>query len=76
MSVCRFGDQSDVYVFYSTHGGIECCRCDLLDGNHFNAPDEAGMIAHLEAHLAAGHRVPQEAFEELRLRLERGATSE
>jgi hypothetical protein len=68
MSVCRFGDDSDVYVFYANTGGIECCRCDLLNGNHFNAPDEAGMIVHLEAHLAAGHKVPPKAFERLRSR--------
>jgi hypothetical protein len=66
VALCRFGSDSDVYVYYSIHGGIECCGCRLLDGRLFNLPTEAEMIAHLEQHRRAGHKVPEEAFEELR----------
>ena len=65
MAICRFGDGSDVYVFYNVHGGIECCGCRLSDVCGFNAKNEAEMIAHLAYHRAAGHRVPPEAFEDL-----------
>lgn len=65
MAVCRFGESSDVYVYYSTQGGIECSRCTLLGHSIFRATDEQEMIAHLEKHKAAGDRVPVEAFEEL-----------
>ena len=30
MAYCRFGRDSDVYV-YAIEGGVECCRCRLLD---------------------------------------------
>jgi hypothetical protein len=66
MAVCRFGDNSDVYVIYNMQGDIECCGCVLLNRASFCVPDEAGMIAHLEKHLAAGHQVPSEAFARLR----------
>jgi hypothetical protein len=65
MAVCRFHDDSDVYVYYNSAGGIDCCSCVLSNKETFNAPDEAGMIAHLRDHLAAGHKVPCEAFERL-----------
>ncbi len=65
MAVCRFGEGRDVYVYYSTQGGIECCRCTLSGNSVFRATDEQEMIAHLEKHKAAGDRVPAEAFEEL-----------
>ena len=63
MAICRFGDGSDVY--YSTQGGIECCRCSLVSDSLFRAASEQEMIAHLEKHKAAGDLVPAEAFEEL-----------
>jgi hypothetical protein len=68
MSVCRWSDDSDVYVYYSIFGGIECSRCLLNGARIFNALDEPEMLAHLEQHKAAGHRVPCDAFDELRIR--------
>jgi hypothetical protein len=67
MSVCRLSARSDVYVFYNVSGGIDCCRCRLLSDpmESFNARDEVEMIAHLHGHKAAGHKVPQEAFDRL-----------
>ncbi|MBW3571377.1 MAG: hypothetical protein KY467_09740 [Gemmatimonadetes bacterium] len=68
MAYCRFGRDSDVYV-YAIEGGVECCRCRLLDGRWFKAPDAAQMMEHLLAHRAAGHRVPESALDELRQEL-------
>jgi len=65
LAICRFGDDSDVYVFYSIRGGLECCGCRLSASSEFIAGDEAEMIAHLEQHKTAGHRIPPEAFEDL-----------
>jgi len=72
LSVCRFSDGSDVYVYYSVYGGLECCGCRLAGGAAFNAADEQSMIAHLEKHIAAGHKVPDQAVEELVNPLVRG----
>lgn len=86
MSYCRWGADSDVYVF-TTRKDIECCGCILQErewveepdnkwfGGYFKAVGEiiqttftsnAGMIEHLEKHVAAGHQVPDYAFERLR----------
>ncbi|OLC10195.1 MAG: hypothetical protein AUH39_02680 [Chloroflexi bacterium 13_1_40CM_67_9] len=72
MSYARFGPDSDVYVYASTAGGVECCRCRFIaetqepPRNNAVMVDEDEMIAHLKKHRRAGHRVPNEAFEELR----------
>ena len=66
MALCRFGSDSDVYVYYSTHGGIECCGCRLGGDRMVNVATEAEMIVHLEEHRRTGHRVPDEAFQDLR----------
>ena len=65
MALCRFGSDSDIYVYYSTHGGIECCGCTLVEGGMFNVASEAQMIVHLEEHRRAGHKVPDVALEDL-----------
>jgi hypothetical protein len=70
MAYCRFGRDSDVYVF-ETEGGIECCRCSLAGGT-FEAGGAAEMIEHLLEHRTAGHAVPDEALVELREDLEFG----
>jgi hypothetical protein len=70
MSFVRFGEQgSDVYVYESTAGGFECCRCELR-GGIVTVPDPAGMIEHPLEHRAAGHVVPQSALDELRAEVE------
>jgi hypothetical protein len=67
MAICRFGSDSDVYVYYCVTGGISCQRCHLTPGVfEFKASNEGEMIAHLEQHRAAGHAVPDEAFVALR----------
>ena len=65
MFVCRFGADSDVYVYYRMNGDIECSGCRLSEAKAFSTKDEAEMIAHLEQHEAAGHKVPAQAFDEL-----------
>jgi len=75
MSYARCAPDSDVYVYASTRGGIECERCRLIqsanalaNGPRNNAVmvDEDEMIAHLEKHRNAGHKVPESAFTALR----------
>lgn len=62
MSYVRWSEQSDVYVFLAD-GHLECCGCDLGDEWAFYSTDD--MLAHLRAHQAAGHTVPQYAFDGL-----------
>lgn len=67
MSYARLSDKSDLYVYLSAGGWLECCGCTL--GQTLNYPDgrpehyvtrkTAEMVAHLEAHRAAGHLVPE-----------------
>ena len=67
MAYARFGRHSGVYVFLSTHGGIECCRCDLLgDSRSYLARSTAEMLGHLEQHRAQGHLVPDDCLAELK----------
>jgi hypothetical protein len=56
MSYARFSASSDVYVFMSVGGWLECCGCLLEDEWVFT--DTASMIEHLAEHRAAGHSVP------------------
>lgn len=71
MSYARWGwDGSNVYVFDSARGGLECCACLL---NEPEAPWREGdpvfpdsfitvkvdeMAGHLQRHRDAGHTVP------------------
>ena len=74
MSYCRFGVNSDAYVFEHVRGGYECCACCLADtalGSFLCAtPNE--MIEHLRKHVAAGHQIPATAFARLRRQAEEG----
>lgn len=61
MSYVRFAwDGSDVYVYDSCSGGIECCGCFF--GSSFNCGTPEEMIAHLATHRRAGHYVPEYAI--------------
>lgn len=61
MSYVRFAwDGSDVYVYESCSGGIECCGCFF--GQPFNCATAEEMIAHLATHRRAGHFVPEYAI--------------
>jgi hypothetical protein len=68
MSYARFGwDNSDVYVFMSVGGWLECCACVLAHGDweSFRASDTDTMIAHLKKHISVKHHVPEYVFERL-----------
>lgn len=54
---------SDVYVYFDIGGYLCCCGCCLGKKWDFHSTDE--MIAHLEEHRAAGHRVPQSCIDRL-----------
>lgn len=56
----------DVYVFLSVGGHLECCMCDLPGPSTFTAATTDAMVAHLDAHRAAGHDVPEDTYEGLR----------
>lgn len=83
MSYARWRNGSDVYVYEQAHplkdcgDGFTCCGCALSenDGTHmvsFHCDTRREMIAHLEAHVAQGHKVPAEAFERLRREIVKG----
>ncbi len=68
MSYARFGwDGSDVYIYLSVGGWIECCACILSheDWEPFHAGDTQTMIDHLKKHQLSGHHVPEYVFERL-----------
>lgn len=64
MSYCRFGGDSDVYV-YRTDNGLDCCACLLEDGDTSFHETAAGMLSHLVEHIASGHKVPAYALQRL-----------
>ena len=70
MSYCRFSE-GDIYLYASTAGGWECCGCCLQDGLRFVHLDSLEEVkAHLEAHIAAGHDVPERALRRVSRELE------
>ena len=68
MSYCRFAwDGSDVYVFGSGDGVIECCGCSLKgDLGRFASKTAKEMIEHLLEHRKKGDCVPQYAIDRLK----------
>lgn len=68
MSYARFGwNGSDVYVFVDVGGFLACCACSLGQPSHGSTAD---MLAHLDAHKAAGHTVPADCIEGLKAEAE------
>lgn len=68
MSYCRFGPDSDVYVFQHVGGGWECCGC--LFGDSLRAETREEMLSHLEDHIKTGHTVPEHAIARLKAEIE------
>jgi hypothetical protein len=60
MAWLRPSDECDVYVFENFGGWIECCRCHLTQPDPMLDTVEE-MLAHLEEHRKAGHKVPSKA---------------
>lgn len=65
MAICRFGPSSDVFLSYADDGQVECIACRLNARATYRTADKAAMVDHLENHLAAGHKVPPDAFADL-----------
>jgi hypothetical protein len=66
MSYVRFGEEgSDVYIYMSVGGWIECCACPLQQES-FKAYNTQEMIYHVSQHREAGHFIPYYVEEELR----------
>jgi hypothetical protein len=71
LSYCRFGNDSDVYLYEHINDFIQCCACRLtaatehgFDNRNFKTVWEAH--AHLVEHQKAGHKVPKYALKRLR----------
>lgn len=62
MSYARFSEHSDVYVFATFGGYVECCAC-AFGGSAclYSAPE---VIAHMQEHVDAGHKVPVRLLDE------------
>lgn len=73
MSYCRFGEGSDVYMF-SDGTEWECCGCKLNDGGSIGLATLTAAIEHLEKHIAAGHKVPENAIARLKAEKNTGRT--
>jgi len=57
MSYTRFGDDSDVYVFWNGNFMV-CCACSLLGNIESAFLTPTGMLGHLMEHIDAGDKVP------------------
>jgi hypothetical protein len=72
MSYARMSDDSDVYIFEHAEGFIQCCGCSIIEPDDYEIVGFANLntareaLAHLDAHVALGHKVPQKAFERIR----------
>lgn len=58
MSYQRFGDKSDMYVYYNVGGWLECCACRLKHEQHksYITYSRKDMLKHMVQHRKAGHR--------------------
>lgn len=59
MAYSRFDYDSDIYMFHGTDNMIVCCGCKLLTTPSIFASG-AEVLKHLEAHMSAGHKVPDQ----------------
>lgn len=72
MSYCRWGPDSDVYVYVTERVVKEetehywvCCMCKLHQEGNIYAPNLASLRQHLEHHREQGDKVPDYAFERI-----------
>lgn len=63
MSYSRF-TEAPVYVYLSG-SGLECCMC-CISPRTVTFPTTAEMLAHLDAHRAAGYDIPDWLYNDLR----------
>ena len=57
MAYCRFGEDSDVYI-YPTEDCIVCCGCALEGGDRTEFIFRRDAVRHLRMHQSWGHKVP------------------
>jgi len=65
MSYARLSDDSQVYVFAGMDGHLYCHWCALGEAGSLGRTTR-GMLTHLRAHEAAGHKVPSRAIASIR----------
>lgn len=66
MSYARFAwDNSDVYIFATYDGTIECCGCHINDGASITRDGPEGMLDHVKSHREFGDTVPSYVDERL-----------
>lgn len=65
MSILRFGEDSDVYMYEVKPGVIECSHCKLHDHASQSLEGYEAAFNHLKEHRGAGHKVPEAALQEL-----------
>lgn len=70
MSYCRWGEDSDVYVYHSD--GYVCSSCKMAEGKDIRLETPIQLLAHLVRHRKEGHLVPDAAIERLQRDVKRG----
>ena len=71
MSYARFSRDSDVYVFLSVEGYLDCCGCTLnkkgedIHYGSFHSYTTKDMLDHLKHHRQVGDDVPDYCMESL-----------
>lgn len=65
MSIVRWSDESDVYV-YNSSNGLVCCDCDIAGGD-FTTRSHQEMIDHIGCHVTSGHKVPEYVIESIKI---------
>jgi hypothetical protein len=75
MTYCRWTADSDVYLYRSTRGIYICCDCSVARaGVSMFTPED--VLVHLQVHRDHGERVPESAFDRIRVESERGELEE
>jgi hypothetical protein len=64
MSYCRFGPESDLYVYLDCAGYLCCCACQL-DGHPTAFQTTEALIDHVREHIQIGHKVPPDLIDKL-----------
>ena len=71
MSYCRWGDDSDLYIF-GDGDGWACCNCSIAVDAYFGTLAE--LKAHVQLHIDAGHKVPDYVMDRINCELATGHT--
>lgn len=58
MSYCRWGADSELYVYMSVNGSLCCTGCPLNGYDSYYADNTPEFLTHLKEHREAGHVFP------------------